>query len=89
MKRYFAFPGTSPSDCLVLYPGYSLVLPLCRGPVGVVYNSADWTKEKKKKSSYESVIELHKSSFVFRIKDVSICGKAFGSPIGHIVVSRN
>ena len=32
--------GTSPSDCLVLYPGHSLVgvLPLCRGAVGVFYS---------------------------------------------------
>ena len=32
--------GTSPSDCLVSYPGHSLVsvLPLCRGAVGVFYS---------------------------------------------------
>ena len=32
--------GTSPSDCLVLYPGHSLggVLPLCREAVGVFYS---------------------------------------------------
>ena len=33
--------GTPPSDCLVLYPGYSLrggVLPLCREAVGVFYS---------------------------------------------------
>ena len=32
--------GTSPSDCLVSYPGHSLgegVSPLCRGAVGVFY----------------------------------------------------
>ena len=33
------FTGTLPSDCLVSYPGHSLVevLPLCRGAVGVLY----------------------------------------------------
>ena len=33
--------GTSPSDCLVPYPGHSLwrgVLPLCRGAVSVFYS---------------------------------------------------
>ena len=32
--------GTSPSDCLVSYPGHSLggILPLCRGTVGVLYS---------------------------------------------------
>ena len=32
--------GTSPSDCLVSYPGHSFwrVLPLCRGAVSVFYN---------------------------------------------------
>ena len=32
--------GTSPSDCLVAYPGHSLgvVLPLCRGAIGVFYS---------------------------------------------------
>ena len=32
--------GTSPSDCLVSYPGHSLgvVLPLCRGAVNVFYS---------------------------------------------------
>ena len=32
--------GTSPSDCLVSYPGHSLggVLPLCRGAVSVFYS---------------------------------------------------
>ena len=32
--------GTSPSDCLVSYPGHSLggVLPLCREAVGVFYS---------------------------------------------------
>ena len=31
--------GTSPSDCLLSYPGHSFggVLPLCRGAVGVFY----------------------------------------------------
>ena len=31
---------TSPSDCLVSYPGHSLggVLPLCRGAVSVFYS---------------------------------------------------
>ena len=43
MKGCTAFPkaGTSPSDCLVSYPGHSLgggVLPLCRGAVGVFYS---------------------------------------------------
>ena len=33
--------GTSPSDCLVSYPGHSLgVLPLCRLAVGVFYSSS-------------------------------------------------
>ncbi len=32
--------GTSPSDCLVSYPGHTLgvVLPLCKGAVGVFYS---------------------------------------------------
>ena len=32
--------GTSPSDCLVSYPGHSLgvVLPLCRGEVSVFFS---------------------------------------------------
>ena len=30
--------GTLPSDCLVSYPVQSLVLPLCRGAVGVFYS---------------------------------------------------
>ena len=32
--------GTSPSDCLVSYPGHSLlgVLPLCRGAVVVFFS---------------------------------------------------
>ena len=32
--------GTLPLDCLISYPGYSLVgvLPLCRGAVGVFYS---------------------------------------------------
>ena len=32
--------GTSPSDCLVSYPGHSFggVLPLCRGAVSVFYS---------------------------------------------------
>ena len=32
--------GTSPSDCLVSYPGHLLggVLPLCRGAVSVFYS---------------------------------------------------
>ena len=33
--------GTSPSDCLVSYPGHSLggrVLPLCRGAVSLFYS---------------------------------------------------
>ena len=32
--------GTSPSDCLVSYPGHSLgvVLPLCSGTVSVFYS---------------------------------------------------
>ena len=46
MKGYSTFPqgssiaGTSPSDCLVSYPGQSLggILPLCRGAVGVFYS---------------------------------------------------
>ena len=32
--------GTSPSDCLVSYPGYSSVVPLYRGAVGVFYSSS-------------------------------------------------
>ena len=34
-----SIPGASPSDCLVLYPGHSLVgvLTLCRDAVGVFY----------------------------------------------------
>ena len=32
--------GTSPSDCLVSYPGHSfgVVLPLCRDAVGIFYS---------------------------------------------------
>ena len=40
--------GTSPSDCLVLYPGHSLVvgyvLPLCREAVSVFYNPSQLGK---------------------------------------------
>ena len=47
--------GTSPSDCLISYPGYSLVgvLPLCREAVGVFYspsrlgNCLTWIISKK------------------------------------------
>ena len=46
-ERVFRFPqstsitGTSTSDCLVLYLGYSLCegLPLCRDAVGIFYSS--------------------------------------------------
>ena len=33
--------GTSPSDCLVSYPGHTLVrvLPLCRGAISVFYSN--------------------------------------------------
>ena len=38
---------TSPSDCLVLYPGHSLgvgVLPMCRDLVGVFYSQSQLSK---------------------------------------------
>ena len=40
-------PGTSPSDCLVSYPGYSLggVLPLYREAVGVFYSPSRLGKQ--------------------------------------------
>ena len=41
IPQSFSTAGTSPSDCLVSYPGHLLeggVLPLCRGAVGVFYN---------------------------------------------------
>ena len=45
IKGYFAFPGsssisgTSPLDCLLLYPGHFwVVLPICREAVGVFYS---------------------------------------------------
>ena len=39
-KGVLCIPRTSPSDCLVSYPGRSLggVLPLCRVAVGVFYS---------------------------------------------------
>ena len=45
--------GTSPSDCLVSYPGYSLagVLPLCREAVGVFYSPSRLGKEMREISS--------------------------------------
>ena len=39
--------GTSPSDCLMSYPGHSLrggVLPLCRETVGVFYSPSQLNK---------------------------------------------
>ena len=38
--------GTSPSDCLVSYPGHTLgvVLPQCRGAVGVFYSPSQLGK---------------------------------------------
>ena len=49
MKGYSAFPkapaGTSPSDCLVSYPGHSF-LPLCGEAVGVFYNPSRLGKQK-------------------------------------------
>ena len=59
IKGYSAFPqsssitGTSPSDCLVSYPGHSFgggVLLLCRGAVGV-FDSPSWLGEHKLKRS--------------------------------------
>ena len=40
--------GTSPSDCLVSYPGHSLggVLPPCREAVGVFYSPSRLGKEQ-------------------------------------------
>ena len=42
IPQIYSITGTSPSDCLVLYPGYSLggwgVLLLCREAVGVFYS---------------------------------------------------
>ena len=40
IPQSFSITGTSPSDCLVSYPGHSLVgvLTLCRGAVGVFYS---------------------------------------------------
>ena len=42
-KGVLSIPGTSPSDCLVLYPGRSwrVVLCFCRDTVGVFY-SPSW-----------------------------------------------
>ena len=38
--KQLSITGTSPSDCLVSYPGHSLedILPLCKGAVGVFYS---------------------------------------------------
>ena len=44
--------GTSPSDCLVFYPGHSLgkeVLPICRGAVSVFYSLSRWAIRCRKK----------------------------------------
>ena len=48
--------GTSPSDCLVSYPGYSLgeVLPLCRGAVSVFYS----LKQLGNKTTLEKYLKL-------------------------------
>ena len=43
--------GTSPSDCLVSYPGHSLgggVLPLCREAIDVFYSPSRQGKKTKK-----------------------------------------
>ena len=52
--------GTSPSDCLVLYPGHSLVgvLLLCREAVGVFYSPSelDNIAIRRKENSSESLI---------------------------------
>ena len=40
IPQIFSTAGTSPSDCLVSYPGHLLggVLPLCSGAVSVFYS---------------------------------------------------
>ena len=51
IPQSFRITGTSPSDCLVSYPGHSLqgweegILPLCREAVGVSY-SPSWLSNK-------------------------------------------
>ena len=47
--------GTSPSDCLVSYPGQSLVgvvLPLCRGAVCVFYSLSQLDKQRNWSSGH-------------------------------------
>ena len=53
--------GTSPSDCLVSYPGHSLrgVLPLCREAVGVFYSPSRLGNLPKK--VYRKVLALSKN----------------------------
>ena len=49
--------GASPSDFLVLFPGYSLeeVLPLCREAVSVFYSPSRLVKEKDEKIILEKI----------------------------------
>ena len=51
--------GTSPSDCLVSYPGHSLgkVLPLRRNAVGILY-SPSWLGNPRITATLETVIYL-------------------------------
>ena len=74
--------GTSPSDCLVLYPRHSLggVLPLCRGTVSVFYSPSRLgnnlrelichkTQQNNQTKYYESI------NFEFSLSDEKLCPK--------------
>ena len=58
--------GTSPSDCLVSYPGHSLVgvLPLCRGAVSVFY-SPSWLGKQVIKDKRKDNVPPTKQALVF------------------------
>ena len=55
--------GTSPSDCLMPYPGYSLwgVLPLWINAVGVFYDNS-WSSKEEKRFTF---ILRHNKTFTF------------------------
>ena len=61
--------GTLPSDCLVSYPGHSLVsvFSLCRGAVDVFYSPSRLGNDKKKKKKKKGMpyILVYKSTFEF------------------------
>ena len=70
--------GTSPSDCLVPYPGHSLgggVLPRCRGAVCVFYSLSRLCKNNFKipkwKLRIQKEIDLGLS---FVLRHINLCG---------------